>query len=124
MYISKKYDSACDLWDKRVFLEMEDFYNKNNQGHFTDSLLFNRVKSDVHKYYSQLKAFSIDKFLGTTIEMDNGYKMGYVFYEYTQTYKEKTQTNKTMLVFISEDKGKTWLIQDWLVKWIADQVKL
>jgi hypothetical protein len=27
-----------------------------------------------------------------------------------------------MLVFISKDDGKTWVLQDWTVKWIADQV--
>ena len=121
MYIKKQYDSAVAMWDKRVFLEMEDFYSKRNQGHLTDTILYNRVKADVKKYYAQLKGFSVDKFLKTTVEMDSGYKMGYVFYQFTQTLKGK-ETNQTMLVFISKDNGKTWAIQDWLVKWIADQV--
>jgi hypothetical protein len=122
MYIKKQYDSASAMWDKRVFLEMEDFYNKRNQGHLTDSILYNRVKADVMKYYAQLTMFSIDKFLGSTLEMNSPYKMGYVFYEFTQTLKGKRTTDKTMLVFISEDDGKTWVLQDWTVKWIADQV--
>ena len=122
MYVKKQYDSASTMWDKRVFLEMEDFYNKRNQGHLTGTILYNRVKADVKKYYAKLNKFSIDKFLGTTVEMDNGYKMGYVFYQFTQTLKGKRKTDKTMLVFISEDEGKTWVLQDWTVKWIADQV--
>jgi tryptophan 2,3-dioxygenase len=32
MYLKKQYDSASTMLDKRVFLEMEDFYSKNNQG--------------------------------------------------------------------------------------------
>ena len=122
MYIEKQYDSASVLWDKRVYLEMEDFYKKNNKGHLTDTTLFKKVKSDVYKYYAQLHKFTIDSLLGTTVEIDNGYKMGYVFYQYTHTLKDKTTSNKTMLMFISEDNGKTWVLQDWTVKWIADQV--
>lgn len=122
MYIKKQYDSAAAMWDKRVFLEMEDFYNKRNQGHLTDTVLYKRVKADVKKYYAWLTKFTIDKFLQSTVEMENGYKMGYVFYQFTQTLKGKRTTDKTMLVFISEDEGKTWVLQDWKVKWIADQV--
>jgi hypothetical protein len=122
MYITKQYDSAAEMWDKRMFLEMEDFYNKRKQGHLTDTVLYNRIKADVKKYYKQLKRFSIDKFLGTTVEMDNGYKMGYVFYQFTQTLNGKFKSDKAMLIFISEDEGKTWVIQDWTVKWVADQV--
>jgi hypothetical protein len=103
-------------------LELEDFYNKRNQGHLTDTILYNRVKADVKKYYAQQSKFSIDRFLQSTIETDNGYKMGYVFYQFSQTLKGKRKTDKTMLVFISEDEGKTWVLQDWTVKWIADQV--
>lgn len=116
MYIQKQYDSASAMWDNRVFLEMQDFYNKRNQIHLTDTALHTRVKSDVNKYYAQLNKYSIDKFLGTTVEIDNGYKMGYVFYQFTQTLKGKRKTAKTMLVFISEDEGKTWMLQDWTVK--------
>jgi hypothetical protein len=122
MYIKKEYDSASTMWDKRVFLEMEDFYNKRNQGRLTDTVLSKRIKADVKKYYARLTKFTIDKFLQSTVEMDNGYKMGYVFYQFTQTLKGKRITDKSMLVFISEDEGKTWLLQDWTVKWIADQV--
>jgi hypothetical protein len=122
MYIKQQYDSASAMWDKRVLLEMEDFYNKRNQGQLTDTVLYNRVKADVKKYYAQLTKFSIDKFLGSSVEMDNGYKIGYVFYQFTQILKKKRMTDKAMLVFISEDEGKTWVIQDWRVKWIADQV--
>ena len=122
MYIKKQYDSASAMWDKRVFLEMEDFYKKRNQGQLTDTVLHERVKADVKKYYARLTKFTIDKFLQSTVEMDNGYKMGYVFYQFTQTLKGKRTTDKTMLVFISEDEGKTWVVQDWTVKWIADQV--
>jgi hypothetical protein len=122
MYIKKQYDSAAAMWDKRVFLEMEDFYNKRNQGHLTNTVLYKRVKADVKKYYARLTKFSIDKFLQSTVEMEGGYKMGYVFYQFTQTLKGKRTTDRTMVVFISEDEGKTWVLQDWTVKWIADQV--
>ena len=122
MYIEKQYDSASAMWDKRVFLEMEDFYKKRNQGHLTDTVLYNRIKVDVKKYYEQQSAFSIDKFLRSSIENENRYRFGYVFYEITQTLKGNPKTFKSMLVFISEDEGKTWVVQDWTVKWIADQV--
>ena len=110
------------MWDKRVFLQMDDFYFKKNQEHLTDTVLYKRVKADVKKYYAGLTRFTIDKFLQSTVEMNNGYKTGYVFYQFTQTLKGKRTTDKTMLVFISEDEGKTWVLQDWMVKWIADQV--
>jgi hypothetical protein len=124
MYIKKQYDIASAMWDKRMFLEMEDFYNKRNQGHLNDTILYNRVKADVKRYYAQQSKFAIDKFLQSTVETDNGYKMGYVFYQFSQTIKGKRKTDKTMLVFISEDEGKTWVLQDWTVKWIADQVDM
>jgi hypothetical protein len=54
--------------------------------------------------------------------MNNEYKMGYVFYQYSQTLKGKRKTLKTMLIFISEDQGKNWVLQDWNLKWVADQV--
>jgi len=122
MYVKKQYDSASVMWDKRVLLEMRDFYNKRNQGQLSDKVVSNRVKADVKKYYARLTKFSIDKFLASTVEVDKGYKMGYVFYQFTQTLKGKKTTDKAMLVFISEDDGKTWLLQDWTVKWIAEQV--
>lgn len=61
MYVSRQYDSASAMWDKRMFLEMKDFYKKNNQRHLTDTLLYNRVKADAKKYYAKLTNFSIDK---------------------------------------------------------------
>ena len=122
IYIKKQYDSASSMWDKRVFLEMKDFYNKNNQGHLTGKVLYDRIKSDVKKYYTRQSRFSVDRFLQSTIETDNGYKMGYLLYQFTRTFKGKQKTDKTMLVFISEDDGKTWVLQDWTVKWIAEQV--
>lgn len=122
MYVKKQYDGASAMWDNRMFLEMEDFYKKLGQGHLTDTVLYKRLKADVNKYYSRLTSFSIDKFLQSTVELDNGHKTGYVFYQFTQTLKGKQKTQKTMLVFISADEGKTWVIQDWTVKWIADQV--
>jgi hypothetical protein len=122
MYIKKQFDSASSMLDKRVFLEMKDFYNNKKQGYLTGKVLYNRIKSDVKKYYTQQSGFSVDKFLRSTIEIDNGYKMGYVFYQFTRTLKGKRKTDKTMLVFISEDDGNTWVLQDWAVKWIADLV--
>jgi hypothetical protein len=110
------------MWDKQVLLEMKDFYNKRKQGYLTGQVLYDRIKSDVKKYYTQQSGFSVDRFLRSTIETDNGYKMGYVFYQFTRTLKGKRKTDKTMLVFISKDDGKTWVLQDWTVKWIADQV--
>lgn len=121
MYIKKQYDSASMMWDRRVFLEMADFYQKN-QEHLTETILHNRVKADILKYYAQLDEYTIDKFLGATIEVEDGNKIGYVFFQYSQTLKGQRTTDKTMLVFISEDQGKKWVIQDWTVKWIADQV--
>lgn len=122
MYIERQYDSASTMWDKRMYLEMEDFYRKRDQGNLADSALYKRINDDVKKYYARLTEFSIDKFLQATVETAGGYKIGYVFYQFTHTVGKKRTADKTMLVFISEDEGKTWFVYDGKVKWIADQV--
>jgi hypothetical protein len=122
MYINKDFGNASKMWDKRVLLEMEDFYQKRKQGHFTDTILANRIKSDVTKYFKRLDEFKIEKTLGSSLETDSNFTVGQIFFEYTETLKGKSEKIKTMLVFISEDKGKTWVIQDWKIKDIADKV--
>ncbi len=122
MYISKQFDTASKMWDKRMYLEMEDFYNKRKQGHFTDSALHQRIKSDIDKYYKRLSKFKIGKFLGSMLEADPVYIVGQTYYDYIETINNKPTKSKLMLVFISEDKGKTWVIQDWKIKDIADKV--
>lgn len=122
MYVHKNFDSASKMWDKRMLWEMEDFYQKEKQGHFTDTILFNRVRADVTKYLTQLDKFKIEKILKSSLEEDPNYKMGYIFFEYKETLKSKSKKVKSMLAFISEDKGSTWVIQDWKIKYIADQL--
>jgi len=122
MYISKRFDTASSMWDKRMYLEMEDFYNKRKQGHFTDTALHNRIKGDIEKYYKRLSKFKIGKFLGSMLEADPVYIVGQTYYDYLEIHNGKTTKAKLMLVFISEDKGKTWVIQDWKIKDIADKV--
>ncbi len=105
-----------------MFLEMEDFYQKRKQGHFIDSTLYIRIKEDVAKYFKLLDKFEVGKILGTELETDDNFTIGQVFFEYTQTLKGKSEKIKSMLVFLSENKGKTWVIQDWKIKDIADKV--
>ena len=101
---------------------MEDFYNKRKQGHFTDTALHQRIKTDIKKYYKRLTIFKIGKFLGSMIEADPVYIVGQTYYDYVETINNKQTKSKIMLVFISEDKGKTWVVQDWKIKDIADKV--
>jgi len=122
MYIAKQFDTASKMWDKRMYLEMEDFYNKRKQGHFTDTALHQRIKTDIKKYYKRLTIFKIGKFLGSMIEADPVYIVGQTYYDYVETINNKQTKSKIMLVFISEDKGKTWVVQDWKIKDIADKV--
>jgi|GEM_PF-3937240 hypothetical protein len=122
MYIDKNIDNASEMWDSRMLLEMEDFYNKRNQGQLTDTILYNRIKQDINKYYKQLTTFRFDKFLKSSIERGGGFILGYVIFEYTEFFKSKSMNRKTMIVFISQDNGKTWVLQDWKVKDIADKV--
>lgn len=122
MYISKQFDTASSMWDKRMYLEMQDFYNKRKQGHFTDTILHARIKGDIEKYYKRLSKFKIGKFLGSMLEADAVYIIGQTYYSYVETINGKQTKATLMLVFISEDKGKTWVIQDWKIKDIADKV--
>lgn len=122
MYVDKNFDNASKMWDKRMLSEMEDFYQKRKQGHFTDIILINKIKADVTKYFGQLEKFKIEKILGSSLETDVNFIVGQIFFEYTEILKSKLERVKTMLVFISADKGKTWVIQDWKVKDIADKV--
>ena len=122
MYIAKQFDTASKMWDKRMYLEMEDFYNKRKQGHFTDTALHQRIKTDIKKYYKRLTIFKIGKFLGSMIEADPVYIVGQTYYDYVETINNKQTKSKIMLVFISEDKGKSWVVQDWKIKDIADKV--
>ena len=122
MYVNKKFDNASKMWDNRMFSEMEDFYQKRKQGHFVDTALANRIKGDVSKYFNRLDKFKFEKILGSQLETDNNFSIGQIFFEYTETLKGKSEKIKTMLVFVSEDEGRTWAIQDWKIKDIADKV--
>lgn len=122
MYVRKQFEKASKMWDSRMYLEMEDFYNKRKQGQIKDSALHNRIKLDINKYYKKLVKFRFDKFLKSSLEKDNDFTFGYIFFEYTEIFKNKSEKVKTMLVFISENNGKDWVLQDWKVKDIADKV--
>ena len=123
MYVNRNFDVASKFLDSRVFTEMEDFYVKRNQGQLKDSVLYYRIKFDISKYYKILTQFRFDKFLQANIEREDNFTFGYIFFEYTEFLKSSSETIKSMLVFISEDKGKNWLLQDWKIKDIADKVE-
>ncbi|MEG4904711.1 hypothetical protein [Microcoleus sp. F10-A1] len=122
MYVQKNFDSASSMWDYRILLEMQDFYKKRKQGELTDTILTNRVKRDIGKFYKQLSSYSFDKFLDIKIATEDTLKIAFVSYKHTLTLKGIVTTEDTMLILISEDNGKSWLIQDWTIKWIADQI--
>lgn len=122
MYVNRNFDVASKFLDSRVFAEMEDFYVKRNQGQLKDSLLYQRIKFDISKYYKNLTQFRFDKFLQANIEREDNFTFGYISFEYTEFFGNKSDTIKTMLVFISEDNGKKWVLQDWKIKDIADKV--
>ncbi|MBA0882200.1 hypothetical protein [Flavobacterium undicola] len=122
MYINKKYDSASKIWDKGMLIEMQNYYAKSGQGNFSDLVLADKMKIDVEKYFKNLTKFQVDKILDTQIENAKDIVIGYVFFEYQETIKSKSEKIKTMLTFISSDNGKTWSVQDWKIKDIADKV--
>jgi len=122
MYINKKYDSASKIWDNGMLVEMQNYYIKSGQGNFSDVTLTEKIKTDVEKYFYKLNKFKVDKILDTQIENVNDKVIGYVFFEYSETLINKSEKIKTMLTLISSDNGKTWQIQDWKIKDIADKV--
>ena len=116
MYIKKNFDFASKMWENGMLTEMKSFYSKNGYEDLTDSILKRQIKSDVEKYYKKLAKFKVNKILDTEIQKENGNIFGQVFFQYSETLKNKTELIKTMLVFISYDNGKTWFIQDWKIK--------
>ena len=122
MYIDKDYEAGKKMWDDGMILEMQDYYSKSNQENFSDSVLANKIKTDVEKYYKKLTKFKIEKILDVKIEVDEEFSTGYVFFEYLETIKNKSKKNKNMLIFITKDYGKTWTMQDWKIKDIAEKV--
>src|SRR5690606_16235396 len=120
MYGDKNFDSASKMWDSRVLLEMEDFYQKEGQGHFTGATLISRIKEDIRKYFEQMDEFKIEKMLSSSLETEGSFIIGYVFFEYTVILQHKLNQERGMLVFVSEDRGKSWAVQDWHIKGIAD----
>ncbi len=121
LYVNKKYDSVSKLWDNRLFIELKSFYSKIKVGDFSDSDLASKIKLDVTKYFNQLSTFQVDEILGSEIEYDNKNIIGEVFYQFTETLKNKSQTIRSMLIYISSDNGKTWMLQDWKIKDIVDK---
>ncbi|WP_269222587.1 hypothetical protein [Flavobacterium sp. IMCC34518] len=122
MYINKKYDSASKIWDNGMLVEMQSYYIKSGQGNFSNVALAEKIKTDIEKYFNKLSDFKVDKILDTQIENANDKVIGYVFFEYSETLTNKSEKTKTMLTCISSDNGKTWRIQDWKIKDIADKV--
>ncbi len=122
IYIDKDYEAGSKMWNDGILLEMQDYYRKSGQGNFSDAVLANKVKDDIEKYYKNLTKFKFEKILDIQLEVDEESSTGYVFFEYLETIKNKSKTNKTMLILISRDYGKTWSIQDWKIKDIADKV--
>lgn len=122
MYIDKDYDAGSKIWDDGMLLELQDFYRKSGQGNFSDAVLASKIKTDIEKFYKKLTKFKVEKILDVQIETGEEFCTGYVFFEYLETIKNKSKTNKTMLIFITKDYGKTWKMQDWKIKDIADKV--
>ena len=122
MYIDKDYEAGSKMWDDGMLLEMQDYYRKSSQGNFSDAVLVNKVKVDIEKYYKKLTKFKVEKILDIQLEAGEEFSLGYVSFEYLEMIKNKSKTNKTTLIFITKDYGKTWAIQDWKIKDIADKI--
>lgn len=122
IYINKDYEAGSKMWDDGILLEMKDYYRKSGQGNFSDAVLANKVKDDIEKYYKNLTKFKVEKILDIQIEVGEDFSTGYVSFEYLETIKNKSKTNKTMLILITRDYGKTYSIQDWKIKDIVDKV--
>ena len=122
MYINRNYETESKMWDNGMLIEMESYYSKSGQGNFSGAVLADKIKVDVHKYFKQLTSFKIDEILGSEIENWNGKYFGSVFVQYSETINGKSETIRTMLTFIPSEDGKTWTIQDWKIKDIADKV--
>lgn len=120
-YVNRNYTES-KIWDNGMFIEMKSFYSKNGQGNFSDSELNERIRLDVEKYFKQLTSFKIEEVLGSEIENWDGKIIGYVFVQYSETLKNKSETVRTMLTFSPTEDGKGWTIQDWKVKDIAKKV--
>ena len=105
-----------------MFIQMKSFYSKNDQGNFSDSELNERIRLDVEKYFKQLTSFKIEEVLGSELENWDGKIIGYVFVQYSETLKNKSESARTMLTFSPSEDEKSWTIQDWKVKDIAKKV--
>ena len=122
MYVTKQFDSAITFWDKSFFGEMTDFYKKNRQGYFTDTALTKKLNIEVQKYYRQLGKITIGNLSNSTLETYEDYIVGQVFYDYTETINKKSTKSYFALLFISQDNGKNWVIQDWKMLCILKDV--
>ena len=120
-YVNRNY-AESKMWDNGMFVEMQSFYSKNGQGNFSGSTLNEKIKVDLEKYFKQLTNFKIEEILGSEIENGNGKIIGYVFVQYAETLKNKSESVRTMLTFSPSEDGKSWTIQDWKVKDIAKNV--
>ena len=122
MYVKRNYEAESKMWDNGMFIEMESYYLKSGQGNFSGSVLTDKIKVDVQKYFQQLTNFKIDEILGSEIENWNGKNFSSVFVQYSETLRGKSETIRTVLTFIPSEDGKKWTIQDWKIKDIADKV--
>ena len=115
-YVNRKYESASKIWDQGMFTEIQNSYNKNDKSDFSNSVLKDKIKLDVQKYFKQLTSFVVHDILGSEIEHRNGKKFISVFVEYSETLQGKSETTRSELVFIPSEDGKSWTIKDWKVK--------
>ncbi|RVT72338.1 hypothetical protein EOD40_16200 [Flavobacterium sufflavum] len=122
MYMNRKYEKGSDMWDNTMLIEIQSFYNKTGQGNLSGSVLIDKIKVDVNKYFNQLTSFKVDKILSSEIEYWDEKTICHVFIQYSESLKHKSETIKTMLTFIPSKDKKTWTIQDWKIKDILDKV--
>ena len=114
-YINRNYESGSKIWDNGMFTEIQSTYNKSEKNNSPEFALKDKIKFDVEKYFNLLTSFEVHGILGSEIEKWDGKNFISVFIEYTETLKNKSETIRSVIVFIPSDDGKTWTIQDWKV---------
>lgn len=114
-YINRNYEYGSKIWDNGMFTEIQNNYYKSEKNNSPEFDLKDKIKLDVEKYFKLLTNFEVNEILGSEIEKLNGKNFISVFIEYTETLKGKSESIRSVIVFIPSDNGKTWKIQDWKV---------
>lgn len=75
------------------------------------------------KLYNRTSGFRINCITGGNLSLEDNYLISTVVFNFSEVLDNVKRENQTMLFFISEDEGRTWSVQDWRIKDIADKVR-